>query len=79
MLAIIPSSIVKILQEPRRIVLKETRTQRLAGRRRKIVVTKTEMMYIPMLETLQSQLNNHRIFEEVRQVLQIKPFCVTNP
>ena len=50
------------IQEPQRITLKETSTHRLAGRQRKIVVSKTEIMYIPLLETLQAQLNNSSIF-----------------
>ena len=48
-----------------RIVLKESSTQRLAGRKRKIVLNKTEIMYIPILKTLQSQLNNSTILMEV--------------
>ena len=52
-------------QEPRRIVLRETSTQRLCGRKRKVVVKKEEVMYIPLLETLQSLLNNTYFFEEV--------------
>lgn len=47
------------MQEPKRIVLKETSTQRLSGRRRKVVVTKEEIIYIPLLKTLET------IFEEV--------------
>lgn len=43
----------------------EKRTQRLAGRTRKVVVTKEEMMYVPLLETLQSLLNNTTVYEEV--------------
>lgn len=54
------------MQEPRRIVLKQTTTQRLSGRTRKIVVNKTEVMYVPLLETLQNQLNSIGIQEEVR-------------
>ena len=50
---------------PERIVLKETSTYRLAGRRRKMVVTKTEMMYVPLLKTLEAQLNIPVILREV--------------
>ena len=53
------------MQEPRRIVLKETSTVRLSGRKRKVVVNKTKIMYIPLLDTLQSQLNNDKIYQEV--------------
>ena len=53
------------MQEPRRIVLKQSTTQRLCGRKRKVVTNKTEMMYIPILETLQAQLNNATVFQEV--------------
>ena len=54
------------MQEPRRIILKQTTTQRLSGRTRKVVVNKTEVMYVPLLETLQNQLNSIGIQEEVR-------------
>ena len=56
-----------IVQEPRRIVLRETSTQRVAGRKRKVVVTKEEAMYIPLLDTLQCQLNNKAILREVHE------------
>ena len=45
--------------------MKETSTLRLSGRRRKVVVKKTEIMYVPLLETLQNQLNNETVVEEV--------------
>ena len=54
-----------LFQEPRRIVLKQTRTLQLSGRRRKLVVKKEEAMYIPLLETLQTLLNNTTIYEQV--------------
>ena len=47
-------------------MLKQTTTQRLSGRTRKVVVNKTEVMYVPLLETLQNQLNSIGIQEEVR-------------
>ena len=50
-------------------MLKETSTQRLAGRRRKTVINKKEMMYIPLLDTLQSLLNNATVLEEVSYLL----------
>ena len=53
------------MQEPKRIVLKETSAQRLAGRKRRVVMKKTEIVYIPLLETLQSQLNNTTVLLEV--------------
>lgn len=46
-------------------MLKETSTQRLSGRRRKIVVKKTEMMYVPLLETIQSQLQDVLTLQDV--------------
>lgn len=57
------------LQEPTRIILKETRTQRLAGRKRKVVIKREEVMYVPLLETLQSLLNNKTVFEQVHMHL----------
>lgn len=54
-----------IIQKPQRIVLKKTSTLRLAGRHRKVVVKKTEVMYIPLLESLKAQLQNSTIFNEV--------------
>ena len=33
---------------------------------------KTEIMYVPLLETLQNQLNNETVLEEVSDVLKIK-------
>ena len=52
-------------KEPTRIVLKETQQFRLAGRRRKVVIKKEEIMYIPLLETLQHLLNKTAVYEEV--------------
>ena len=46
--------------------MKQTTTQRLSGRTRKVVVNETEVMYVPLLETLQNQLNSIGIQEEVR-------------
>lgn len=40
--------------------------QRFSGRRRKVVVTKEELMYIPLLETLQTLLTNVSVLKEVR-------------
>ena len=54
-----------LLKEPRRIILKETRIRQLSGRKRKVVVKKEEMMYIPLLETLQGLLNNSAILSKV--------------
>ena len=54
------------LKEPRRVVLKETRIHQLSGRKRKVVVKKEEMMYIPLLETLQGLLNNSSILAQVK-------------
>ena len=48
-----------------RIVLKETRTLRLSGRSRKVIVKKEEIMYIPLLKTLEQLLNNTTVFEQV--------------
>lgn len=56
-------------KEPHRIVLKETRILQRSGRKRKIVVKKEEMMYIPLLETLQGLLNYSSILSQVTQVL----------
>ena len=53
------------MQLPESIVLKETSTYRLAGRRRKILVSKTEMIYVPLLKTLEAQLNNPIILREI--------------
>lgn len=53
------------MQEPRRIVLKQSTTLRLCGSKRKAVTDKTEIMYIPILDTLQAQLNNATVFQEV--------------
>lgn len=61
--------IVVCIQEPKRIVLKKTSTQRLSGRFRKVVVKKEEILYIPLLETLACQLKNTTVFEEVRMPL----------
>ena len=59
-----------IFKEPRRIVLKETRIHQLSGRKRKILVRKEEMMYIPLIETLQELLKNSSILSKVtRKVL----------
>lgn len=67
-----------LLKEPRRIVLKETRVHQRSGRKRKIVVKKEEMMYIPLLETLQGLLNNSSIMSQVTQkfLLCMKVNCV---
>lgn len=46
------------------MLLKQTSTLRQCGRKRKVVVNKTEMMYIPLLDTLQAQLNNAAIYHE---------------
>ena len=54
-----------LLKEPRRIILKETRIRQLSGQKRKVVVKKEEMMYIPLLETLQGLLNNSAILSKV--------------
>ena len=48
-----------------RIILKETRTLRLCGRSRKVAVQKDEIMYVPLLKTLEQLLNNTTIFEQV--------------
>lgn len=53
------------MQEPIRIVLKESPVQVLSGRRRKLVVKKEEYMYIPLHKSLQSLLNNTSIYQEV--------------
>ena len=45
--------------------MKETAVQRLSGRRRKVVVKKEEVMYIPLLETLQALLKNESVLKEV--------------
>ena len=50
---------------PERITLKETSTYRLAGRKRKTVLSKTEMIYVPLLKTLEAQLNVSVILREV--------------
>ena len=70
------------MQEPKKIVLKETTTQRLCGRKRKVVVNKTEMMYVPILDTLQAQLNNATVIHEVclstrkcERIWDKGPFC----
>ena len=54
------------LKEPCRIVLKETRIHQHSGRKRKVVVKKEEMMYIPLLEILQVLLNNLSILAQVK-------------
>ena len=38
---------------------------RQAGRKRKLVITKTEVMYIPLIDTLQCQLNNPAFLYDV--------------
>ena len=48
-----------------RISLKETRTFRLCGRLRKTVIRREEIMYVPLLKTLEQLLNNATIFEQV--------------
>ena len=48
-----------------RIVVKETRTLRLSGRRRRLVTEKEECVYIPLLKSLEQLLNNTTVFEEV--------------
>lgn len=65
-------------QEPKRIVLKQTRTLRLSGRTRKLVVKKEEAMYVPLLETLQSLLNNTTIYEQACHGIHVHP-CVCSP
>lgn len=54
-------------QMPERITLKETSTHRLAGRR-KTVIFKAEMIYVPLLETLEAQLNTPIVLKEVHTV-----------
>ena len=44
---------------------------KLCGRKRKIVVKKEEVMYIPLLETLQALLHNTSVGREVSFVLLI--------
>ena len=39
--------------------------QRLSGKRRKVIVDREEMMYIPLLETLQTLLMNVSVLKEV--------------
>ena len=51
------------MQEPIRIVLKESPLQKISGRRK--IVVKKEYMYIPLHKSLQSLLNNTTIYEEV--------------
>ena len=48
-----------------RIILKEARTLRLCGRSRKVAVQKDEIMYVPLLKTLEQLLNKTTIFEQV--------------
>lgn len=45
--------------------MKETAVQRLSGKRRKVIVDREEMMYIPLLETLQTLLRNVSVLKEV--------------
>ncbi len=47
-------------------MLKETSTLRQAGRTRKVVVTKTEVFYIPLLESLKAKLKNSTFLDEVQ-------------
>lgn len=56
--------------------MSKTSTQRIAGRRRRIVVTKKEIMYIPILETLKCQLNNAKILQEVRVLANNFILCI---
>ena len=48
--------------------------QRLAGRQRRMVIKMTEVLYVPLLETLQNLLNNASILREVSNVLQWRPY-----
>ena len=52
-----------------KIILKETSTQKLSGRRRKTVVKKDEYIYIPLLRTLETLLNNATIIQEVAKTI----------
>lgn len=60
-----------LTQEPVRIPLKHSRTLKLSGRRRKVVIKKEEIMYIPLLETLQSLLSNSSVYEQVKITVDI--------
>ena len=57
------------MQMPERITLKETSTYRLAGRKRRAVTSKTEMIYVPLLKTIEAQLNIPIILKEVSVML----------
>lgn len=48
-----------------RIVLQESRTFRLYGRQHKVVTNRDEMMYIPLLKTLERMLKNNILLSEV--------------
>jgi len=45
------------MQMPERIILKETSTYRLAGRKRRAITSKSEMIYVSLLKTMEAQLN----------------------
>ena len=54
-----------IIQEPVRVLLGERRQWKGRGSKRRCVIKRDEVMYIPLLDTLQSLLNNESILAEV--------------
>lgn len=53
------------LQEPVRITLKQTHVIKVSGRKRRMVVKRDELIYIPLLLTLERLLNNGCILDQV--------------
>lgn len=56
------------MQEPIRVCLGERREWKGSGAKRRIVLKKDEMMYVPILHTLQSLLNHDSVYSEVSKV-----------
>ena len=67
---------IQLLQEPVKITLEKRHVLRVSGCKRRLVENKEEMIYVPLLLTLERLLNNDSIMNQVGLNLWHTHVCV---